>query len=99
MTDNDQKQLGETLWSITDQLRGVMDGNDFRDYMLSFFMRYLSDNYKAAAQRELGSSQGFLYYSSAIRLCGNQSGIPTGSHRGGREVADQTKPKLADVEA
>lgn len=51
-----QKQLGNTLWSIADQLRGAMDANDFRDYMLSFlFLRYLSDNYEAAAQRELGA--------------------------------------------
>ena len=55
MTDNDQKQLGKTLWNIADQLRGAMNADDFRDYMLSFlFLRYLSDNYEAAAQKELG---------------------------------------------
>lgn len=56
MTDNDQKQLGKTLWNIADVLRGAMDADDFRDYMLSFlFLRYLSDNYEAAAKRELGA--------------------------------------------
>lgn len=46
MTDTNQKQLGNTLWAIADQLRGAMDADDFRDYMLSFlFLRYLSDNY------------------------------------------------------
>lgn len=55
MTDTNQKQLGNTLWSIADQLRGAMDADDFRDYMLSFlFLRYLSDNYEAAAKKELG---------------------------------------------
>ncbi|MDP4272087.1 MAG: type I restriction-modification system subunit M [Bacteroidota bacterium] len=55
MTDNDQKQLGTTLWAIADQLRGAMNPDDFRDYMLSFlFLRYLSDNYEAAAKKELG---------------------------------------------
>ena len=55
MTDNDQKQLGNTLWNIADQLRGAMDADDFRDYMLSFlFLRYLSDNYETAAKKELG---------------------------------------------
>lgn len=50
-----QKQLGKTLWNIADQLRGAMNADDFRDYMLSFlFLRYLSDNYEAAAQKELG---------------------------------------------
>ena len=56
MTEHNQKQLGKTLWAIADQLRGSMDADDFRDYMLSFlFLRYLSDNYEAAAQKELGS--------------------------------------------
>lgn len=55
MTDVMQKQLGATLWKIADQLRGAMNADDFRDYMLSFlFLRYLSDNYEAAAQKELG---------------------------------------------
>jgi type I restriction enzyme M protein len=56
MTENDQKQLGKTLWNIADRLRGAMNADDFRDYMLSFlFLRYLSDNYEQAARRELGS--------------------------------------------
>ncbi|MDR7148221.1 type I restriction enzyme M protein [Hydrogenophaga palleronii] len=55
MTEEKQKQLGKTLWAIADQLRGAMDADDFRDYMLSFlFLRYLSDNYEAAAKKELG---------------------------------------------
>lgn len=56
MTEHDQKQLGRTLWNIADQLRGAMNADDFRDYMLSFlFLRYLSDNYELAAKKELGS--------------------------------------------
>ncbi len=56
MTEDDQKQLGKTLWAIADQLRGSMNADDFRDYMLSFlFLRYLSDNYEVAAKKELGS--------------------------------------------
>ncbi|MBS0352451.1 MAG: type I restriction-modification system subunit M [Proteobacteria bacterium] len=55
MTEQDQKQLGKTLWNIADQLRGAMNADDFRDYMLSFlFLRYLSDNYEQAAKKELG---------------------------------------------
>src|SRR5713101_7217686 len=55
MTAQDQQRLGMTLWNIADQLRGAMNADDFRDYMLSFlFLRYLSDNYAAAAQKELG---------------------------------------------
>lgn len=56
MTKQSQQQLGKTLWDIADQLRGAMNADDFRDYMLSFlFLRYLSDNYEAAAKKELGS--------------------------------------------
>jgi type I restriction enzyme M protein len=56
MTAIEQQQLGKTLWSIADDLRGAMNADDFRDYMLSFlFLRYLSDNYEVAAKKELGS--------------------------------------------
>ncbi|MCG3207155.1 MAG: hypothetical protein FOGNACKC_00755 [Anaerolineae bacterium] len=56
MTEQNHKQLGSTLWAIADQLRGAMNADDFRDYMLAFlFLRYLSDNYEAAVKRELGA--------------------------------------------
>ncbi|MDA3948117.1 MAG: type I restriction-modification system subunit M, partial [Spirochaeta sp.] len=55
MSNDHQKQLGKTLWTIADQLRGAMNADDFRDYMLAFlFLRYLSDNYEQAAKKELG---------------------------------------------
>jgi len=55
MTKTQSKQLGNVLWDIANQLRGAMNADDFRDYMLSFlFHRYLSDNYEAAAKKELG---------------------------------------------
>jgi len=56
MTEFEKQQLGKTLWNIADQLRGAMNADDFRDYMLAFlFLRYLSDNYELAAKKELGS--------------------------------------------
>ena len=59
--DNIQKELGNTLWKIADDLRGSMNADDFRDYMLSFlFLRYLSDNYEQAAKKELGSDYPIL---------------------------------------
>lgn len=55
MTQKDQQQLGKTLWNIADDLRGAMNADDFRDYMLSFlFLRYLSFNYEEATKKELG---------------------------------------------
>ncbi|MGE4294882.1 MAG: type I restriction-modification system subunit M N-terminal domain-containing protein [Campylobacterales bacterium] len=54
MSEQEYKELGKTLWAIADKLRGTMDADDFRDYMLSFlFLRYLSDNYEAAAKKGL----------------------------------------------
>ena len=55
MTENVQRRLGATLWSIADELRGAMNADDFRDYMLAFlFLRYLSHNYERAVKKELG---------------------------------------------
>ena len=51
-----QDKLGKTLWAIADELRGAMNADSFRDYMLSFlFLRYLSDNYEGSVHKELGS--------------------------------------------
>lgn len=56
MTQNNQQELGKTLWNIANNLRGAMMADDFRDYMLSFlFWKYLSDNYIVAAKKELGA--------------------------------------------
>src|ERR1700685_451891 len=76
MTELDQKQLGRTLWNIADQLRGAMNADDFRDYMLAFlFLRYLSDNYEAAAARELGLIPPRCR--AMIAACRWSSGTPT----------------------
>jgi len=51
-----QAELGKALWDIANDLRGAMNADDFRDYMLSFlFLRYLSDNYEGSVKKELGS--------------------------------------------
>jgi type I restriction enzyme M protein len=56
MTAIEQHQLGKALWAIANQLRGAMNADDFRDYMLSFlFLRYLSDNYETGVKKELGA--------------------------------------------
>jgi len=58
---NQQQELGKTLWAIADDLRGAMNADDFRDYMLSFlFLRYLSDNYETKAKEELDSDYPVL---------------------------------------
>lgn len=61
MTATDHTQLGNTLWKIADELRGAMNADQFRDYMLSFlFLRYLSDNYETAAGKELAKDYPVL---------------------------------------
>ena len=41
-----QKKLGDTLWNIANELRGAMNADDFRDYMLSFlFLKYVIFNF------------------------------------------------------
>ena len=56
MSEEEQQELGKTLWKIADNLRGSMNADDFRDYMLSFlFLRYLSGNYEESAKKELGA--------------------------------------------
>lgn len=68
MNGTQQKQLGSTLWAIADKLRGAMNADDFRDYMLSFlFLRYLSDNYEEAIKKELGSD----YHKCEVEIVGN----------------------------
>ena len=61
MTQEQLNNLGKTLWDIADSLRGAMNADDFRDYMLSFlFLRYLSDNYEETAAAELGADYPVL---------------------------------------
>ena len=56
MSEEEKNRLGQILWDIANDLRGSMNADDFRDYMLSFlFLRYLSSNYEKAVQKELGS--------------------------------------------
>ena len=56
MSEDQQKKLGKILWAIAEDLRGAMNADDFRDYMLSFlFLRYLSDNYEESVKKELGT--------------------------------------------
>ena len=55
MTEEQKNRLGKVLWDVADRLRGAMDADDFRDYMLSFlFLCHLSKNYEEAAKKERG---------------------------------------------
>ena len=42
---NDQNELHKTIWKIADELRGSVDGWDFKQYVLGIlFYRYISEN-------------------------------------------------------
>ena len=82
MNEQTQKQLGAVLWDIANTLRGAMDADDFRDYMLAFlFLRYLSDNYEVAAKKELGNEYPGISKQSGVTplriwYAANQDDVP-----------------------
>ena len=44
MTEDQKQKLKRQLWSIANELRGKMDADEFRDYILGFvFYKYLSE--------------------------------------------------------
>ena len=54
MTEEQKKQLEQQLWNIANTLRGRMDADEFRDYILGFiFYKYLSEKLLAYANEIL----------------------------------------------
>ena len=52
-----EQVMESKLWSITDILRGHMDANEYKSYMLSFiFYKYLSENVEKTVQ-EVGQDE------------------------------------------
>ncbi len=44
MSEDQKRKLEQKLWAIANELRGKMDADDFRDYILGFiFFKYLSE--------------------------------------------------------
>jgi type I restriction enzyme M protein len=99
MTQKEQQQLGKTLWNIADQLRGAMNADDFRDYMLSFlFLRYLSYNYEESAKKELGSDYPKLEERDSRNALGvwyslNENDVPEFEKQMRRKVHYVIKPQ------
>jgi type I restriction enzyme M protein len=53
--------LRDALWKIANDLRGKMDADQFRDYILGFiFFRYLSERMQLYANNAL-AADGILY--------------------------------------
>ena len=54
MSEDQKKQLEQQLWNIADTLRGKMDADEFRDYILGFiFFKYLSERMHLYANKLL----------------------------------------------
>lgn len=46
MSEEQKRQLQQQLWNIANTLRGKMDADEFRDYILGFiFYKYLSEKF------------------------------------------------------
>lgn len=56
MTEAQKRQLETALWAIANDLRGKMDADEFRDYILGFiFYRYLSERMERFADDVLSA--------------------------------------------
>jgi type I restriction enzyme M protein len=63
MGDEDKKKLEQKLWDIANELRGKMDADEFRDYILGFiFYKYLSEKMASYANKLL-AEDGITYLS------------------------------------
>ena len=48
MSEEQKRKLEQQLWKIADTLRGKMDADEFRDYILGFiFYKYLSEKWNS----------------------------------------------------
>ncbi len=55
MSDEQRRQLQQQLWNIADTLRGKMNADEFRDYILGFiFYKYLSEKIENFADNARG---------------------------------------------
>ena len=58
MTDTQKQKLKIQLWKIANELRGKMDADEFRDYILGFiFYKYLSEKQNLFAKKLLETEQ------------------------------------------
>jgi type I restriction enzyme M protein len=58
MSEDHKKQLEQQLWNIANTLRGKMNADEFRDYILGFiFYKYLSEKMEISANKILKDSR------------------------------------------
>ncbi|MDV3824155.1 type I restriction-modification system subunit M [Elizabethkingia anophelis] len=65
MSEEQKRQLQQQLWNIANTLRGKMDADEFRDYILGFiFYKYLSEKIHFTANKILLDSGEDIDYAS-----------------------------------
>lgn len=85
MTDAQKRQLETALWAIANDLRGKMDADEFRDYILGFiFYRYLSERMERFADEVLSAD--------GIRFMDLKEGSPDGE-----EILDAIRIEAVDA--
>src|SRR5438045_1052580 len=56
MSEEQRRRLQQQLWNIANTLRGKMNADEFRDYILGFiFYKYLSEKIQRFADEQLES--------------------------------------------
>ena len=59
--EQEREELHRAIWAIADELRGAVDGWDFKNYVLgTMFYRYISENltnYINEGEHEAGNTQ------------------------------------------
>lgn len=65
MSEEQKRQLQQQLWNIANTLRGKMDADEFRDYILGFiFYKYLSEKIHFTANKILSDSGEDIDYTN-----------------------------------
>ena len=58
MSEEQKRVLEQQLWNIANTLRGKMNADEFRDYILGFiFYKYLSEKNGPLRQRDIETRQ------------------------------------------
>jgi type I restriction enzyme M protein len=67
MSEDQKKLLEQQLWNVANTLRGKMNGDEYRDYILGFiFYKYLSEKIEIHANRILKPDK--LQYKAFMKM-------------------------------
>lgn len=81
MSEEQLRQLQRQLWNIADDLRGKMNADEFRDYMLGFiFYKYLSEKIATFANNILANEDTPVKYQDLNEQDADQAEIVAAVH-------------------